>query len=99
VKERRAVHSPADLQAVLECESCLLKIPPPEIQKTQPSIGHNNTVRMADRLRYVNRLLASRNGFDELPELSQRYGYRNPGKRESETDSKALTNHWVVKGH
>src|SRR5262249_46739407 len=38
VKERRAVHSLTDLQGVLECESCLVKIPSPEMQKTHPSI-------------------------------------------------------------
>ena len=72
MKERRAVHSLTDLQGVLECESCLVKIPPPEMQMTHPSIRHGNAVRMADRLRDVDRLCASGDGFDKLPALSQR---------------------------
>jgi hypothetical protein len=71
VKERRAVHSPTDLQGVLECESCLVKIPPPEVQMTHPSISHGNAVRMADGLRDVDRLRAPGDGFDKLPALSQ----------------------------
>jgi hypothetical protein len=72
VKERRAVHSLTDLQGVFECESCLMKIPPAEVQKTHPSIRHGNGIRMADRLRYVDRLRASGDGFDKLPALGQR---------------------------
>ena len=72
MKERRAVHSLTDLQGVLECKSCLVKIPPPEMQMTHPSIRHGNAVRMADRLRYLDRLRASDYGFDELPALCQR---------------------------
>jgi hypothetical protein len=72
VKERRAVHSLTDLQGMLECKSCLVKIPPPEMQKTHPSMHHGNAVRMADRLRYLDRLRATGDGFDELPVLSQR---------------------------
>jgi hypothetical protein len=72
VKERHAVHSLTDLQGVLECESCLVKIPPPEMKMTHPSIHRGNTERMADRLRDVDRLRASGDGFDELPTFSQR---------------------------
>jgi hypothetical protein len=72
VKERRAVHSLTELQGVLECESCLVKIPPPEMQMTHPSIHHGNAVRMADRLRYLDRLRTAGDGFDKLPALSQR---------------------------
>jgi len=72
VKERRAVHSLTDFQGVLECESCLVKIPPPKMQMTHPSIHHGNAVRMADRLRDVDRLRASDYGFDKLPALGQR---------------------------
>src|SRR5262245_22111906 len=71
MKERRVVHSLTDLQGVPECECCLVKIPPPEIQKSHPSIRHGNAIRMADRLRYVDRLCASGDGFDELSALSQ----------------------------
>ena len=74
MKERRAVHSLTDLQGVLECESCLGKISPPEMQKTHPSIGRGNAERMADRLCYLDRLCDAGDGFDELPALGQRYG-------------------------
>jgi hypothetical protein len=74
VKERRAVHSLTNLQGVLECESCLVKIPPLEMQKTHTSIGHGDAERMADRLRYLDPFGASDYSFDKLPALSQRYG-------------------------
>jgi hypothetical protein len=72
VKERRAVHSLTDLQGVFECKSCLAQISTPEMKMTHPSIRHGNAVRMADRLRYLDRLRASDYGFDKLPALSQR---------------------------
>ena len=72
MKERQAVHSLTNLQGVFECESCLVKIPSPEMQMTHPPIRHGNAVRMADRLRYLDRLRAPGDGFDELPALSQR---------------------------
>ena len=72
MKEKRAVHSPTDLQGVLECKSCLVKIPPPEVQKTHSSIRQGNAVRMADRISDVDGLCGSGDGFDELPALSQR---------------------------
>jgi hypothetical protein len=72
VKKRWAVHSLTDLQGALECESCLVKIPSPEMKMTHPSIRHGNAVRMAYRLRDVDRLRASGDGFDKLTALSQR---------------------------
>jgi len=72
VKKRRAVHFLTNLQGVLECKSCLVKIPPPEMQTTHPSMRHGNAEGMADRFRYLDRLRASDYGFDKLPALSQR---------------------------
>jgi hypothetical protein len=72
VKKRRAVHSLTYLKSMLECESCLMKISPPEMQMAHPSISHGNAVRMADGLRDANRFRASGDGFDKLPALSQR---------------------------
>jgi hypothetical protein len=69
VKERRAVHSLTDLQGVLEFKSCLVKISPPEMKMTHPSIHRGNAVRMAYRLHYLDRLRASDYCFDELPAL------------------------------
>ena len=57
---------------MIERKSSLVKISPPELQKTHPSIHQANAVRMADRLRYVDRLRASDYGFDKLAALSQR---------------------------
>ncbi len=74
MKERRTVHSLTDLQGVLECESCLVMIPPPEVQMTQPSMRHGNAEGMADRLRYLDCLNATGDGFDKLPTLGQRKG-------------------------
>jgi len=71
VKEKRAVHSLTDLQGVLERKGCLMKIPSPEAQMTHPSIHRGNAERMADRLRYVDRLRASDYGFDKLSALCQ----------------------------
>jgi hypothetical protein len=72
VKERRAVHFLTDLQGVFECKSCLAQISTPEMKMTHPSIRHGNAERMADRLRYADRLRASGDGFNEFPTLGQR---------------------------